>query len=212
MEEINQSIVQAFGPKWLRLIKTLPPTPSHPPQAQGDDEEPLDERDDEALSRNTESSPPRQRCYYDIIHSPSYAVPVLYVTLPDRPLPLPEGIHQLLLASSDHPALPPMQAIGPLGALTTTDHPTSGVPAYFVHPCRTAEAMESISGGRKLSGSAYLLAWIGLVGGGVGLDVPVSVAQRMTSGGRAPENLLEEMSTSTTGVGHEISFFARKIQ
>lgn len=72
-----------------------------------------------------------------------------------------------------------MQSIGPLGALSMTDHPVLGMPAYFVHPCRTADAMKAVIGGQEIDGRQYLLAWIGLIGGGVGLDVPVGVAQRL---------------------------------
>ena len=65
-----------------------------------------------------------------------------------------------------------------LGALSMTDHPITGLPAYFVHPCRTAEAMRGMLDG-EVKPEAYLLMWFGLIGGGVGLEVPVELARAM---------------------------------
>jgi ubiquitin-like-conjugating enzyme ATG10 len=72
---------------------------------------------------------------------------------------------------------PQMQSIGVMGALGMTDHPVTGTAAYFVHPCRTAEALEAVTGHECVSPQRYLLLWIGLVGQSVGLDIPTELAE-----------------------------------
>lgn len=51
----------------------------------------------------------------------------------------------------------------------------TGLPAYFVHPCNTAQAMRDVCDLKTISPLEYLLKWIGLVGGGVGLSVPPDI-------------------------------------
>jgi ubiquitin-like-conjugating enzyme ATG10 len=51
-------------------------------------------------------------------------------------------------------------------------HPITGVPAFFVHPCLLGEAMARFG----CSKETYLMLWLGLVGGCVGLWVPKEMA------------------------------------
>lgn len=137
------------------------------------------EEDAEALVAPRE--PSEARVLYDIVHSPSYQVPVLYISLKDVPsrsrgLPPPEQVYGMLVPISFREQ---MEAVGPMGALSATDHPITSSPAYFVHPCRTAEAMEAVAGGKQLESQKYLLQWIGMVGQSVGLRVPTELAQAM---------------------------------
>lgn len=64
----------------------------------------------------------------------------------------------------------------------TQNHPVSGIPTYFVHPCNTADALRDVANPKSMPDtSTYLLLWLGLVGGCVGLHVPKSlVAGTMT--------------------------------
>lgn len=66
-----------------------------------------------------------------------------------------------------------------MGALSMTDHPITSTPAYFIHPCRTAEAMEPVTEGPRTTPEMYLLRWIGIIGQSVGLDVPSELAQEI---------------------------------
>lgn len=71
-----------------------------------------------------------------------------------------------------------VEAVGIMGALSMTDHPVTNLPVYFVHPCRTQEAMQAIlGGGREADPVEYLALWLGLAGGSVGLSVPVTLMQ-----------------------------------
>jgi ubiquitin-like-conjugating enzyme ATG10 len=52
-------------------------------------------------------------------------------------------------------------------------HPITEVPAFFIHPCQTKEAMESFD----CPINDYLMMWIGLVGACVGLWIPPEMAR-----------------------------------
>ena len=59
---------------------------------------------------------------------------------------------------------------------TCQNHPVTDIPCFTVHPCNTADAMQEIIGSREFSGLEYLLVWIGLIGGCVGLNLPKELA------------------------------------
>lgn len=143
-----------------------------------DDETVLVEEDDEALQPSTKRVK-QTRVIYDIIHSPSYQVPVLYILFKELPgpshgLPPPQQVYEMLVPTSQKEQI---RVVGPMGALSMTDHPVTSTPAYFVHPCRTAEAMETVLAGQKADAEQYLLKWIGVIGQSVGLRVPLDLAQ-----------------------------------
>ncbi|RQM06992.1 hypothetical protein DH86_00000123, partial [Scytalidium sp. 3C] len=52
-------------------------------------------------------------------------------------------------------------------------HPITDLPAFFIHPCQTKEAMELFN----CSLSEYIMVWLGIVGGCIGLWVPPEMAQ-----------------------------------
>lgn len=148
--------------------------------------EELDEADDEALDRISHHIHTEQLVVvHEVVHSPSYQVPVLYLTfqrvspyktLPYKPSTADEA-YELLVPSLYKPAI---QNVGIMGALSMTDHPMSGLPTYFVHPCRTAEAIQAIIGDvRNVEAERYLLMWLGMIGSSVGLDVPIELAEQM---------------------------------
>jgi len=62
-----------------------------------------------------------------------------------------------------------------VGGISAAPHPITDVPAFFIHPCQTKEAME----GLECDIRNYLMAWIGLVGGCVGLWVPSEMAKEV---------------------------------
>lgn len=65
------------------------------------------------------------------------------------------------------------------------NHPMTDVPCFFVHPCRTADALREIMGPRKVSELEYLLTWIGLIGASVGLNLPKELAIQYTRNQRS---------------------------
>ena len=58
------------------------------------------------------------------------------------------------------------------------DHPITGIPCFWIHPCRTPEAMRELcrAVGETVAPLQYLLLWLGIVGGAVGLALPAEMA------------------------------------
>lgn len=145
----------------------------------------FEEDDSEVLTKPTSSSiedRDERKVHYDIIHSPTYQVPVLYLSFPSTnrsPLPPPDEVYDLLVP---YPYRAQLQAVGPISALSMTgEHPITGGPAYFVHPCLTQDSMRAVMAGRKVSAAEYLALWVGVVGATVGLSLPVSLARELQS-------------------------------
>lgn len=50
----------------------------------------------------------------------------------------------------------------------------TGLPAFFIHPCNTATALSRVvEEGKVPNVIEYLMLWLGIVGGCVGLSVPL---------------------------------------
>ncbi|KAJ6113705.1 Atg10p [Penicillium sp. IBT 18751x] len=130
----------------------------------------LDDQDPEALIRTDLG--PRLQIDYDIVLSPTYQVPVLYFTLRwhhhQGPLGL-ETVYQYVVPEQYRKEL---KTVGVLGGISFGYHPQSGAPAFFVHPCNTANAMAQIADARSVTPGTYLIIWLGLVGHCVNLHVP----------------------------------------
>ncbi|CAG8898395.1 unnamed protein product [Penicillium egyptiacum] len=108
---------------------------------------------------------------YDILLSPTYQVPVLYFGLRwhnHGPLGLDE-VYQYVVPEQYRQQL---KSVGVMGGISMGYHPDSGAPAFFVHPCNTADAMANIADAQNVTPGSYLLIWLGLVGHYVNLHVP----------------------------------------
>ncbi|KAJ4301146.1 hypothetical protein N0V90_003236 [Kalmusia sp. IMI 367209] len=142
------------------IEKKLPrPTSAKEDQASHDEEDEVEEDDDdEALVPSKVNIP---LIHYDVLLSPTYAVPTLYFHISDPQHRFPPTINTLYT----HIISPAYtdQAIhsGVLGGITITDHPIENRPVFFIHPCRTAEVMEASMSPRKVDPFEYLVMWIG---------------------------------------------------
>ncbi|KAJ9492221.1 hypothetical protein VN97_g975 [Penicillium thymicola] len=108
---------------------------------------------------------------YDILLSPIYQVPILYFGLRwhnHGPLGL-EEVYQYVVPERYRQEL---KSVGVMGGISMGYHPDSGAPAFFVHPCNTANAMANIADAQSVTPGSYLLIWLGLVGHCVNLHVP----------------------------------------
>lgn len=144
-----------------------------------------DDDDSEALVAPAANYDHTRVVQCDIAYSPAYQVPVLYLTFAERStnqsvaIPSPDEVYAILVPNDFKS---PMQSVGVMGALSMAEHPITGTPAYFVHPCRTQEALSPLldnanSYAKPGNGTPYLLLWFGVVGASVGLSVPISVAK-----------------------------------
>lgn len=134
---------------------------------------------------------------YHIILSPVYRVPVLHFLLN----PGSTTSESSLEAVYDH--LVPQQykssmsSAGILGSISigvgflsdefdkqlTTPcskyHPILNTPSFFIHPCRTADALRDLASQIQLDDISYIMLWLGLVGPPVGLFVPRRLAEEL---------------------------------
>jgi len=110
---------------------------------------------------------------YEIHLHPTYNMPTLWFTLHDLPMGEPtfdlESIYRYLVPAEYKSRL---RAAGFTGGISAAPHPITDVPAFFIHPCQTKEAMENFD----CQMANYLMVWLGLVGGCVGLWVPPEMA------------------------------------
>ncbi|KAL2168484.1 hypothetical protein VTG60DRAFT_7220 [Thermothelomyces hinnuleus] len=117
---------------------------------------------------------PRPRVRYEIILHPTYQVPCLWFNLQDLPAdedPLNIDTVFRWLVPDEYKA-PLRASVGRIGGISLDSHPFTGMPSFFIHPCLIGEAMEKID----CSKENYLMVWLGLVGGCVGLWVPPEMA------------------------------------
>ncbi|KAL3417265.1 hypothetical protein PVAG01_11265 [Phlyctema vagabunda] len=159
------------------------------PTSNGDTEMSQEEDDEEALRPDVKVDgsdggyPPQYTTYshqayvtYEIHLHPTYSVPVLWFTLHDLPMGEPtfdlNSVFRHLVPDQYKDLL---RATGITGGLSAAPHPVTDVPAFFIHPCQTKEAMENFNCPLQ----DYLMTWVGLTGGCVGLWVPHEMAAVM---------------------------------
>ena len=172
--------ITSYGTKFMRIMKEFPISTDnsefqdHNPSELDIQEE--EDNDDEALA-----PPPNQLpvVKYDILLSPTYHVPTLYLYISDPMHRFPPAMSTLNEHIIEPAYLDQTKDVGVLGGITITDHPIENRPVFFIHPCRTAEVMKAIADDRKISPFEYLIMWIGAIGKCVGLDVPIELAVGM---------------------------------
>ncbi|KAH6675575.1 hypothetical protein B0J14DRAFT_367257 [Halenospora varia] len=144
-----------------------------------------EDTDEEALRpqtiHDTRNEPPPYSLYshqpyvtYEIHLHPTYRMPTLWFTLHDLPMAEPtldmESVYRYLVPEEYKSQL---RAAGVIGGISAAPHPITDIPAFFIHPCQTKEAIETFDCPIK----DYLMVWLGLVGGCVGLWVPPEMAE-----------------------------------
>ncbi|RKF62793.1 hypothetical protein OnM2_030014 [Erysiphe neolycopersici] len=111
---------------------------------------------------------------YEIHLHPTYRIPTLWFTLhdlhPEDNAQDIETVYRYLVPNEYHSKL---RSSGITGSLSAAPHPVTDIPAFFVHPCQTKEAIENFD----CPIEDYLMVWIGIVGGSVGLWLPPEMAQ-----------------------------------
>uniref|UniRef100_G3PPE9 Ubiquitin-like-conjugating enzyme ATG10 n=1 Tax=Gasterosteus aculeatus aculeatus TaxID=481459 RepID=G3PPE9_GASAC len=152
-----------------------------------------DEDEDEGVCGVSAGSSQVLQYEYHILHSCSYAAPVLYfraftqggsvrISAKKRQeapkiLPADEGRSLSLEAmwSSVHPNYRLRLQSSPLNTISLQEHPLLGQPFFMLHPCRTEEVMRPVlqAAHEQHRPVNYVLSWLSAVGPVVGLDVPL---------------------------------------
>ncbi|KAJ5760092.1 Atg10p, partial [Penicillium odoratum] len=128
-----------------------------------------EDEDPEALIRTDLN--PKLQVDYDIVFSPTYQVPVLYFSLRWHHSNGPVGLDAVYRYVVPEHYQEELKSVGIMGGISFGYHPDSDTPAFFVHPCNTANAMVQVTDARSRPGT-YLLIWLGLVGHCVNLHIP----------------------------------------
>lgn len=111
---------------------------------------------------------------YEIHLHPTYRTPTLWFSLHDlQPGDNSIDIETVYRYLLPHNCYSKFQSFRIPGILSAAPHPVTDLPALFVHPCQTKEAMEKFDCPLE----DYLMVWIGIVGGSVGLWLPAEMAQ-----------------------------------
>ncbi|TDZ28154.1 Ubiquitin-like-conjugating enzyme ATG10 [Colletotrichum spinosum] len=110
---------------------------------------------------------------YEVHLHPTYRMPCLWFTLHELPADEPafnlDTVFRRLVPDDFKDALRKTSGIGGISG----DHnPITGLPSFFIHPCLLGDAMS----GFDCSKEQYMMVWLGLVGGCVGLWVPKEMA------------------------------------
>ncbi|KAI8935763.1 hypothetical protein NX059_007283 [Plenodomus lindquistii] len=168
-------IINQHGTQYLRITKPLNINPNHAESVedQTDELDEVEDIDEQCLPVLL----PSAIVNFDIIVSPTYLVPTLYIHISDPMHRFPPTMNTL------HSHLVPPEyrsqtdSVGVMGGVTIGDHPVTGRPVFFIHPCQTAGLMDEVAGKRKggVTAEEYLLMWIGALGGCVGLNVPMGL-------------------------------------
>ncbi|SCV71961.1 BQ2448_4655 [Microbotryum intermedium] len=117
--------------------------------------------------------------------SPTYLVPVLYFTAHKQngaPLQLLElfnstvfqHIYYAATQSSFEPVPRPLTSesadlLPPAPFISQADHPTLGIPTWFLHPCNTQAVIQEVLCGEQDSLASYFNTWLMVVGSVVDL-------------------------------------------
>ncbi|KAI4869307.1 hypothetical protein F4820DRAFT_28535 [Hypoxylon rubiginosum] len=134
----------------------------------------MEESDKEILSKRlSRASFGVSHVKYEIHLHPTYRAPCLWFSLhnllPGESALDIETVFRRLVPGHFADSL---RHVGPVGGISIDHHPITGVPSFFVHPCALGDAMAGFDCPKE----DYLMVWLGLVGGCVGLWIPSQLA------------------------------------
>ncbi|ROW01646.1 hypothetical protein VSDG_02276 [Cytospora chrysosperma] len=131
------------------------------------------EESDLAVVHKTQKLPDFGYVTYEIHLHPTYQAPCLWFSLHGLPVDEPafniDTVFRRLVPDQYKDSL---RKVGGIGGISADHHPVTGIPSFFVHPCLLGDAMSNFDSSKE----NYLMVWLGLVGGSVGLWVPKEMA------------------------------------
>ncbi|KAF1845854.1 uncharacterized protein K460DRAFT_282638 [Cucurbitaria berberidis CBS 394.84] len=174
-EWLSIETVYHYDMTYLSITKALPDAVYIPKDSNDDDEvDEVEEDDEEVIAK---SSVPQAIINYDIVLSPTYQVPVLYISISDPQHRFPPTMATLYEHLIPLHFKTQTEHAGVIGGITVTDHPATNRPVFFIHPCQTAGVIEASVGARDVTAEEYLMVWIGALGKCVGLNIPLALVR-----------------------------------
>ncbi|KUI62268.1 hypothetical protein VP1G_09382 [Cytospora mali] len=142
--------------------------------ASTEDQEMMEAEDsDLAVVHKAQRPPDFGYVTYEIHLHPTYQAPCLWLSLHGLPVDEPafniDTVFRRLVPDQYKDGL---RKVGGIGGISADHHPVTGVPSFFVHPCLLGDAMSNFDCTKE----DYLMVWLGLIGGCVGLWVPKEMA------------------------------------
>lgn len=150
-----------------------------------DTENEIDEDDDaeclrkESLPGDDGTSHDHAVVEYHIILSPVYRVPVLHFQLNPGSTTSKSSLEAVYNHLVPQQYKSSMSSAGILGSISIGYHPILNTPSFFIHPCRTADALRDLASQIQLDDISYIMLWLGLVGPPVGLFSPRRLAEEL---------------------------------
>ncbi|KAL0939328.1 autophagy-related protein [Colletotrichum truncatum] len=142
-----------------------------------DDEAMVDAEESDEAALSKPRVPDAGHVVYEVHLHPTYRMPCLWFTLHGLPSDEPafnlDTVFRRLVPDQFKDAL---RKTGGIGGISGDHHPVTGLPSFFIHPCLLGDAMS----GFDCSKEQYMMLWLGLVGGCVGLWVPKEMAIDMS--------------------------------
>ncbi|KAG5359287.1 Ubiquitin-like-conjugating enzyme ATG10 [Yarrowia sp. C11] len=116
----------------------------------------------------TRIGPAHQTAIYDIIWSQIYACPVVYMSCyrDSDPVTLLDDFVTFMAELN--------VSITPDIAITQGEHPHTGLPVFFLHPCKTRETVDILMQDEEMKGKSEAEVWMESYGRVVGLERRVS--------------------------------------
>jgi len=119
--------------------------------------------------KQTTVAPNSLKVEHHIVYCPSYQVPVMYFRVYDSKGQLLFGLESVLraLGCPENPNVASSSSSAVAEGLTQMPHPIYQTPYLQIHPCKTAEWMESVF----VNSTNYILSWLSYVGPHVGINL-----------------------------------------
>jgi ubiquitin-like-conjugating enzyme ATG10 len=110
---------------------------------------------------------------FSVVYSDTWKVPVLYFSVQVDSAGNPCSREEVLSM------LPCPEVSDTWDFLSHDEHPVTGAPSYFLHPCRTADRLELMLRRHPDKDSVVLLSWFSLVLPAVGYRLPPALFQEL---------------------------------
>lgn len=136
-------------------------------------EDPSLAQDEETETTQRKQSSHHSEWRFSVVYSDTWRVPVLYFTVQDpsgNPLPRDKVVA----------ALPASSQVQDTWDLVSYDeHPVSGVPSYFLHPCQTEARLKVLFNNEPENKQLLLLSWMSLILPAIGYNFPSKIFQKV---------------------------------
>jgi hypothetical protein len=112
---------------------------------------------------------------FSIVFSDTWRVPVLYFTVQheDGTLLLRSQVLEVIMNVDDN------EIANTWDFVSYEEHPTTGEPSFFLHPCQTLARVQQLLQTQQTAGVSPLLSWVAMILPAVGFRIPTRAFIRL---------------------------------